>query len=558
MKHFKRLNVWFSSQRHLYWFFVAVLMAVNVFLFFTEDISPLTRVPFLLLPLAFYMALMTLCRRPGTSAWILFPMFFLGAFQMVLLYLFGRSIIASDMFLNLFTTNTGEVGELLGKLLPAILGVCVLYIPTLALAVRSIRLKEKLEGSFRRRRLIEAGILVVVSVLFALAGHTRVMDEVFPANIFYNMVFAAQSWNRSVEYPQRSQDFDFQARATHPDTLREVYVLVIGETARAANFGLYGYSRNTTPCLEKIPGLIAFPDALTQSNTTHKSVPVILSMASADDYSRLYSTKGLLAAFRQAGFHTVFLSNQLPNRSYIDYLAHQGDEYLNFVSGEHAAYDKTMVDTLASVIRRGGPKLLVVMHTHGSHFNYRERYPSSGAYYRPDDLEVVAVREREKLINAYDNSIRYTDEFLAQVIDTVASFRIPAAVFYCSDHGEDLLDDTRKRFLHASPVPTYYQIHIPYLWWFSPQYEALWRDEVSAVRDHRTLPVSTRNVFYTFLDVAGIDTPYAADSLAVSSGKFIPQKRHYLNDHNQPVALDSLGLRDQDVEMMKKNGVSYP
>ena len=88
MKHFKRLNVWFSSQRHLYWFFVAVLMAVNVFLFFTEDISPLTRVPFLLLPLAFYMALMTLCRRPGTSAWILFPMFFLGAFQMVLLYLF--------------------------------------------------------------------------------------------------------------------------------------------------------------------------------------------------------------------------------------------------------------------------------------------------------------------------------------------------------------------------------------------------------------------------------------------------------------------------------------
>ena len=91
-----------------------------------------------------------------------------------------------------------------------------------------------------------------------------------------------------------------------------------------------------------------------------------------------------------------------------------------------------------------------------------------------------------------------------------------------------------------------------------PQYEALWRDEVSAVRDHRTLPVSTRNVFYTFLDVAGIDTPYAADSLAVSSGKFIPQKRHYLNDHNQPVALDSLGLRDQDVEMMKKNGVSYP
>ena len=73
----------------------------------------------------------------------MFPMFILGAFQLVLLYLFGRSIIASDMFLNLFTTNSGEVGELLGKLMPAIIGVCVLYIPTLAIGIYSARLKEK-------------------------------------------------------------------------------------------------------------------------------------------------------------------------------------------------------------------------------------------------------------------------------------------------------------------------------------------------------------------------------------------------------------------------------
>lgn len=558
MKLFKRIDTWLADQRHLYWYFTAALMAANVFLFFTEDIAPLARVPFLLLPLAFYMALMTLCRRPGTSAWILVLLYVLGAFQLVLLYLFGRSIIAADMFLNLFTTNAGEVGELLGKLAPAILGVCVLYIPVLALAVRSIRSKQTLEPRFRRRRLLQAGILTIVSLPFCLAGGVRVWDDIFPANIFYNMAFAARSWNRSVDYPRTSQDFCFHAQSSRPDTLREVYVLVIGETARAGNFGLYGYGRNTTPCLDSTAGLIAFPDALTQSNTTHKSVPIILSMASAEDHDKLYTTRGILAAFREAGYRTVFLSNQSPNRSYIDYFAHQADEYVSFVQGEHAAYDKAMIDSLRRVIGRGGEKLFVVMHTHGSHFNYRERYPSEGAYYTPDDLEVVTAGEREKLINAYDNSIRYTDEFLCGVIRTVASFGVPAGVFYCSDHGEDLLDDSRKRFLHASPVPTYYQIHIPYLWWFSPQYRELFAQEAQNVDDHRLLPVSTRNVFYTFLDVAGLETPYAVDSLALSSPDFVPAKRHYLNDHNLPIALDSIGLRREDVEMFRQRGMVYP
>lgn len=558
MKHFKKIDLWFKGQKHLYWFFVAILMVPNVFLFFTEDIEPWGRIPFLSLPLAFYMALMTICRRPGTSAWVLVWLYVLGAFQLVLLYLFGRSIIASDMFLNLFTTNSGEVGELLGKLMPAILGVCVLYIPTLAIGVRSIRLKEKLSRKFRLSKLKVAGVIAIVSILLCLIGRVKIMDDVFPANIFYNMGFAAHSWSKSEDYAKSSRDFSFRAQAAHPDSLREVYVMVIGETARAANFGLYGYERNTTPELEKIPGLIAFPDALTQSNTTHKSVPMILSMASADDYSKVYTTKGILAAFKEAGFRTVFMSNQLPNRSFIDYFAHQGDEYKNFVSGNKAAFDKVLADSLKTVIEKGGPKLLVVMHTHGSHFNYNERYPASGAYYKPDDVKVVAVREREKLINAYDNSIRYTDEFLADVIHTVASFEVPAAVFYCADHGEDLLDDSRRRFLHASPIPTYYQIHIPYLWWFSPQYEQQWPAEVAAVQNNKNLPVSTKNIFYTFLDIAGIDTPYANDSLALSSPLFVPKKRHYLNDHNLPESLDSLSLKKQDLEMIRKYHISYP
>lgn len=77
---------------------------------------------------------------------------------------------------------------------------------------------------------------------------------------------------------------------------------------------------------------------------------------------------------------------------------------------------------------------------------------------------------RQQLINAYDNSIRYTDYFLHHLIQILDSTNHTTALYYSPDHGEDLLDDDRKRFLHASPHPTYYQLHIPLFLWFSDQY----------------------------------------------------------------------------------------
>lgn len=81
------------------------------------------------------------------------PLMILGAFQIVLLYLFGGSIIAVDMFTNLFTTNASEAGELLANIWPAVVFVCMIYIPLLVLGVRSLVIKRRLSGVFRRRAL---------------------------------------------------------------------------------------------------------------------------------------------------------------------------------------------------------------------------------------------------------------------------------------------------------------------------------------------------------------------------------------------------------------------
>lgn len=149
MKHFKEFIQWCCEPQRLFVLFIVVLAIPNVALFFTEQQMTLwARICNVILPVSVYWLIMTLGRKPGKTIWILFPFVFFAAFQLVLLYLFGRSIIAVDMFLNLTTTNSGEALELLDNLLPAVIGVFVVYIPALVLGGFSWARGNQLEYSF--------------------------------------------------------------------------------------------------------------------------------------------------------------------------------------------------------------------------------------------------------------------------------------------------------------------------------------------------------------------------------------------------------------------------
>ena len=122
---------------------------------------------------SFISLLLILSRKPGITFWALFPLHFIGAFQLVLLYLFGNSIIASDMFLNMFTTNSGEAFELLDKLAPAVVGVFLLYLPALALAVYSIRRTETLTPLFQKRVFMLAMLMIGSGILVYTPAHRK-------------------------------------------------------------------------------------------------------------------------------------------------------------------------------------------------------------------------------------------------------------------------------------------------------------------------------------------------------------------------------------------------
>lgn len=138
MNFIKKIYKWCLAPEHLFFLTIIVLILPNVALCVTERMSVLSALANVLLPCGAYWLAMTLSRKPGKMIWWLFFFIFLAAFQLVLLYLYGRSIIAVDMFLNLVTTNPDEAMELLDNLMPAVIGVFVVYLPILVLGILSI------------------------------------------------------------------------------------------------------------------------------------------------------------------------------------------------------------------------------------------------------------------------------------------------------------------------------------------------------------------------------------------------------------------------------------
>lgn len=567
MKLFKGIKNWLENQEHLFYLFLLVLIAPNLALCFTEPISVVAKVCNVLLPLSAYYMLMTLSRNCGKMFWALFLFVFFGAFQIVLLYLFGQSIIAVDMFLNLVTTNSSEAMELLDNLIPALVTVVVLYIPPLVLATISIVRKHKLSVSFIRRERKRAfgGLLiglVSLAAAFLFDAKYELKADLYPVNVCYNVGLAFQRTAQTQNYDKTSKDFVFNARPSHAIEKREIYVMVIGETSRALNWQLMGYARETNPELMTQQGLIPFSKVLTESNTTHKSVPMLMSGVTACTYDSIYYQKSILTAFKEAGFQTAFFSNQRFNHSFIDFFGKEADTF-EFIKEDSLNTDSNPSDLelmrcVTKELAKGANKLLIVLHTYGSHFNYRERYPATEAYFKPDYPADAEPKFKNNLVNAYDNSLRYTDKLLKRLISLLDEQQTDAVLAYTSDHGEDIFDDSRNLFLHASPVPSYYQLHVPFLLWMSDSYRETYPECWTAATANRQKDISSSSsLFPTMLNLAGIKTSYCADDLSVVSPSYEMRPRVYLNDHNEPRALNDLGMRKPDFEKLDQQGIRY-
>lgn len=559
MKHSK-----ITAHQFLAWIFPILLIIPNIALAITEYVSPLVKVTDIVLPLGIYIFLISFSAKIGRTILLFLPIIILAAFQIVLLHLYGESIISIDMFLNVATTNVSEVTELLSNLSIAIVSVLIFYLPPLIWAIVLMRIHYRcpkpILKNIRRTGLgLSITGLVLLSSCYLSGCRFSMRRDIFPVNVIANLIDACIRTTRTQNYHDTSAAYTFSAIPTHEGDAKEVYVLVIGETSRADNWQLFGYDRETTPLLSKRSNIVAFPYSLSESNTTHKSVPMLMSELVASDFGdSIYTVKGIPEAFNEAGFHTAFFSNQQRNHSFIDFFALQAGETVFVKDKMPMAKDRDLLPLLNAFVRdTPGNRLFVILHAYGSHFNYRERYDSNFSHYIPDDASEANSDNRQTLINAYDNSIRYTDMFLDEVISAIDSLGIPAAMVYTSDHGEDIFDDERGRFLHASPTPTFTQIHVPLMIWTSESYNKAYPTMMdNAITNSGRQVSSSRSVFNTLLSLAGILSPKLDRSADLCSPTYTEPARLYLNDYNKGVTLSDAGFKKQDFKRAETENIS--
>lgn len=254
---------------------------------------------------------------------------------------------------------------------------------------------------------------------------------------------------------------------------KTVVVLVIGESARAANFSLYGYARNTNPLLTDA-GVVAIRNA--HSCATYTTASIQCMLAHVDTSSTLIHNYEALPSYLQNnGVDVIWISHNWgePPLKVGTYL--KASEVSKDCKGSGCQLDEGMLTGLEKRIASStSDKVFIVLHQSGSHGpDYSNHYPSDMEKFTPT-CRSVQVQEcsAEELTNAYDDTILFTDRFLSKTIATLRSIpNTSTAMIYASDHGESLGE--HGLYLHGTPysLAPDVQKDIPYIIWMSPTFK---------------------------------------------------------------------------------------
>ncbi|MGH2645153.1 MAG: phosphoethanolamine transferase [Chitinophagaceae bacterium] len=292
---------------------------------------------------------------------------------------------------------------------------------------------------------------------------------------------------------------------------RQIYVLIIGESARYDHWEINGYDRSTSPHLMTEKDFLDFRHAAAGGVITELSVPQMLTGVTAETYNQHLRRGGLLTLFKQAGYKTYWLTNQT-DKGDIRLHSRFADTRILMQntdgSSEHLHYDLELVTKMKELLMQDSSNSFVIIHCIGSHYNYTSRYPSSFNYFKPVYTNELATptdeSKKNELINAYDNTILYTDAVIDSVIKVVNGLHCVTSVLYASDHGENLFDDSRHLILHAPAPPNIYIAHIPFFIYCSEDYISDYPKKWYWLNMNIDNKVSNNQIFATLSDMAGI------------------------------------------------------
>ena len=432
-------------------------------------------------------------------------------------------LIDKVMIRNVFETDAGEVSELLTFKLFASVGL-------LGVLPSWIVIKLPLARPGWRRELLHklvmlvvtfAGIGLVAAFFYQdqaalLRNHREVRSLLVPVNLLGSLAtYGAERAKRDLPYQAIGADARkgprWQAAATTRPT---VTVIVVGETARAANFSLGGYARETNPDLAKIPGLVYFTDVASCGTSTAISLPCMFSDLGRKAFSAetAKARDNLLDVLATAGLEVTWFENNSGCKGICRKVKEQRPVHVADpeLCRPDECHDEILLRELRGALDSATGDAVIVLHTHGSHGpGYHLRYPQRFERFKPVCREVEFQKcTVEEIVNAYDNTMLYADHVVAGAIGVLQEYsdRFDGALLFASDHGESLGEN--GLFLHGVPyaLAPDYQTHVPMLFWSSPALAQRFGIDQDCLMQRRGEPLSHDNIFHSILGLLDIQT----------------------------------------------------
>jgi glucan phosphoethanolaminetransferase (alkaline phosphatase superfamily) len=312
----------------------------------------------------------------------------------------------------------------------------------------------------------------------------------------------------------------------------------MGESARYANFRINGYERNTTPHLDSLKKegkLLSFSNVYASSNLTGIVYPILLTRATVLEKHLANEEKSLVDLLKEAGYTTYLLSNQGENEIFLRQIALEAD--FNYINNNDFSfdekYDGLLLPQIDSFLNEKGKKKCLFLFTLGSHYKYNYRYPAHLEKFIPTITKTfftyeIVEKNKDLFVNAYDNSILYTDYFIHEIIKRLEKQNCRSSLFYISDHGENLFDTPEVNLGHGTLNPTKQELHVPMFIWFSDSYLQTDGSVYQNLRNNLSQSINSTHIFHTFANIAGIKYDLYQKERDISAKTFIPDSVHWV------------------------------
>lgn len=428
-------------------------------------------------------------------------------------------VVDSQMLRNVLHTDLREASELMG----ADTAVAMLLALLAAAAPWSFRLdRPALARALLVRCCALGTALLVGAVALCIAfqdlgpllrNDRALRHAIAPANVVWALAQVIADRAQASTAPRAPLEAAERVRVAAAGRKPMLLVMVLGETARAANFSLNGYSRPTNPELARLD-VINFAHTTACGTSTEVSVPCMFSPSgrAGSDASRMRGQESLLQLLARAGLRVVWVDNQSGCKGVCD-----GLEFRDVSRAQEPGlcpaghcYDEVLLHDLERVAASATTDTVVILHQMGNHGPaYFRRYPAEFKRFAPAcERQELRFCSREQIVNAYDNAIAYTDRFLADTIRYLEkmSRRFDVALLYVSDHGESLGE--MGLYLHGMPfaIAPPEQLQVPMLWWIPADAARDVDLDVACLRARAAQPASHDNVYHSLLGLLAVRT----------------------------------------------------